>query len=203
MNPRLPFPPGLLINSCYRFCGCDDWNTIKKWVGPNHDLWLKPCGTLFGLLFSFILSLLVVWRGPLAWDFQQFCKYPLTLDVAFPFWTALLEALLAFFLSCLRPYSPLSPSREPTDMLPVLLLFFLPQTSKKASPSPHCHPSTLGLEGDLCFIWNGAREGLLLPCCWPFLSACPLYLRELLGHCGAASSVISYSVPVCFSMRNW
>lgn len=86
-------------------------------MDPNHNLCFELCGTLLGFLLQ---PLLVVWLGPSTWDFQQFHKYPLTLDVVFPFWTSPLEAMLAF-LSCLQPYSLLPPLRRPGDLLPVLL----------------------------------------------------------------------------------
>lgn len=76
--------------------------------------------------FSFLLAFLVDWPGPSTWDFQQFCKYSLTLDVVFPFWTSLLEAMLISFLNNPLPYSPLLSLKRAGCLLFVLVCPALP-----------------------------------------------------------------------------
>lgn len=76
---------------------------------------------LVGLCLGFSFPLASSGRLASTRDFQQFCKHRLTLDVVFPFRTSLLEAVSASFLTCLSPYSPYPSSREPLDLLSVLV----------------------------------------------------------------------------------
>lgn len=90
---------------------------------------LNLVGLCLGFCFP-LASSAKVWPGSSAWDFQQFCKHPLTLDVVFPFWTFLLEALFASFFSLFPQLPPaLSFQRGPSLICSQVLLSFLPQAS--------------------------------------------------------------------------
>ena len=161
---------------------------------------LNLVGLCLGFCFPSASSASLAWI--LSLGFPAILQTPFDLGCGI----SLLDFSVWSNISLLPQLPPVSYSREAADLLPSACLScfrLLKKTFFPAAPPPtKYHPSTPGLEGKLCFLWNGAGEGLLPLCCWPFLSARPLCSTPE-SCCGIVQQLAQSSRVLFLSVFQW
>lgn len=198
MNHTFPSHLGCWLTSATGSLGCGDLNIIKNGWVQTVTFGFNLVGLCLDFSFPLASSHNLAWILNLG--FPAILQIPSDLGYGISLldssaWSSvslfpqLPPALFSF------PFLRRAQWPAPSACLSCLILF------KKAFPSPTATPVIPGLrEG---FLWNRAAEGLLSPCCWPFLGTCPFHSTSE-SPCGTVEQLTHLLFWSClFSREKW